>query len=96
MTDKAVPPAEIKPTEIERFTLTMKLDATVTLTNAVGESQDWVKPGVTASIGWRGVPTEAELTTASTFLQENVLNPTLNDVLSAVSQQVQANRQQHR
>lgn len=66
--------------EIERFRLTLRMDATITVFDNQGNPTDWLKPGAEASCTWRGVPSETELalryqdlTTATSAILEDVL-----------------------
>ena len=47
--------------EIERFKLTLRMDATITVYDRAGQATDWLKPGASAACTWRGVPSETEL-----------------------------------
>ncbi len=47
--------------EIDRFKLTVRMDATITVYDPRGEPSDWLKPGTEVSCSWKGVPSEAEL-----------------------------------
>lgn len=47
--------------EIEKFRLTLKMEATITVFDSTGQATDWLKPGAEASCTWRGIPSEAEL-----------------------------------
>jgi hypothetical protein len=66
-------------TDIEKFTLKLKMDATVTIHDATGQATDWIKPGSEVSCTWRGVPTEAEL-----LLQYEALAKVASATLEAV------------
>lgn len=66
--------------EIERFKLTLRMDATITVYDASGQATDWLKPGAEASCSWRGVPSETELALRYRDLSE-VASSVLEDVL---------------
>lgn len=67
-------------TEVEKFKLTVKMEATITVFNAMGEPENWLKPGSEASMTWRGVPTQDELVLGYDNLS-TVAKATLEDVV---------------
>lgn len=69
--------AELK---IEKFKLTIRMDATITVYDGAGTPSDWLKPGSEASVTWNGVPTEEELSLRYRDLSK-VATATLEDVL---------------
>jgi|DEB0MinimDraft_3_1074331.scaffolds.fasta_scaffold217185_1 hypothetical protein len=72
------------PAQIETVRLTLKMDATITVTGDDGRTSDWLKPGAEASVTWRGQPTREELIQAYVYLQNDTLAPMLEDVISSL------------
>lgn len=68
-----------EPAEITSFRVTLYLGATVDVN---GEA--WVKPSVSNSISWTTIPERGQLQDALKFMEEEILTPTLNDVMSLV------------
>lgn len=46
---------------IERFELRLRMNATVAITDATGETKHWVKPGSEAAATWAGMPSQEEI-----------------------------------
>lgn len=78
------------PPEIDSFTLRLDLGCTV----MAGEN-DWLKPAVSGSIRWRGIPTEEQLTLAARYIHHEVLEPTLREALIQISQRLEESRKEH-
>jgi len=70
------------PTPIEKFKLTVTMDATITVFDPTGEPVSWLKPGTSASMTWRGVPTETELVLGYQTLSQ-AASVTLEDVVTS-------------
>lgn len=79
--------------DVTGMKVTVKVDATVTLYDSVGNATDWLKPGVESSMKWNGVPDESQIRSAVTFMRDHVLNPTIDDVLTSVTERTAAMRQ---
>lgn len=73
--------------ETERFKLTLRMDATVTVYDAVGQASDWLKPGTEVSHTWKGMPTDVEITTRYASMKE-VAAVTLEDVIVAAKARI--------
>lgn len=67
------------PVEITSFELTLHLGATV---NINGEA--WVKPGVSSSLTWNGLPSEEEIHQALQLLETKILSPTMDEIMGLV------------
>ena len=76
-----------KRAEIEGFTVEMRLDATV----RVGE-WDFVKPGASSSVKFSTIPEEEQLRVSMKFMTDEVIVPTLEEVLVQVQQQLRKAR----
>lgn len=48
-------------TEIEKFELRLRMDATITVYDGTGQATDWLKPGSEAGMTWKGMPTQEEV-----------------------------------
>lgn len=72
------------PARIEKVRLTLRMDATITVTGADGNSTDWLKPGAEASVTWRGQPTREEMIQGYVYLQNDTLAPMLEDIISSL------------
>lgn len=78
-------------TEVEKFELRVRMDATVTIFDALGQATDWVKPGSEVATTWRGVPTEEELALRFRAMT-NVTQATLEDVLTSIRKRIDDTR----
>lgn len=78
-----------KPTPISSMEITYHLGATITVDG--GES--WVKPGVSASVRFDGMPTPQEIRTASDYLAREVVEPMINEVVTEAAEQAVKARQ---
>ena len=72
------------PARIEKVRLTLRMDATITVTGADGNASDWLKPGAEASVTWRGQPTREEMIQGYVYLQNDTLAPMLEDIISSL------------
>jgi len=68
-------------TPIDRFTLTMRLDASLSITTG-GQLQNWIKPGAEASISWQGIPDEKQVEDATEFLNNQIIEPIVASVIA--------------
>jgi hypothetical protein len=84
-------PDDIGGSPIERFTLTLRLDTTLTV-----NSTNWMKPGCEGSITWKRLPTEQELKDAAAWIQFGVIDPILQDNIGHLSQQLEETRRSRR
>ena len=76
-------PDDIGGSPIEGFELKMKLDTTLTVNGT-----NWMKPGVESAIRWRRLPTEQELQDAAAYIQYAVIDPTIQQMIGLLSQQL--------
>lgn len=65
--------------EVESFRITLSLGATVEV-----NGQAWVKPSASSSISWSGVPDADQVHAALQFMEEQILSPTLDEVMNTV------------
>lgn len=72
-----------KRAEIEGFTVELRLDATV----KIGD-WDFVKPGASSSVKFSTIPTEDQLKVSMKFMSDEVIVPTLEDVLVQIQQKL--------
>lgn len=75
------PPAEIEWVELE-----LKLDATITVGSYQPgpEPTEWIKPGCSGKVHFRGMPDEEQLRAASNYLQGFMIAPALEEVIVQV------------
>ncbi len=64
------------PTPITDFRIDYHLSATVTVN---GDS--WLKPGVSAGMSWKSVPSEEQIAACTKFLTKQVVEPVIEEVL---------------
>lgn len=69
--------------EIEGFTVELRLDATV----KIGD-WDFVKPGASSSVKFSTIPTEDQLKVSMKFMSDEVIVPTLEEVLVQIQQKL--------
>lgn len=81
--------------EVEKFKLSISMNATVTIFDAAGEPVEWVRPGSEAATTWRGMPSEAEVILGYQAMAQ-VAETTLEAVLSTSYQQVNERKAQGR
>lgn len=72
-----------KRAEIEGFTVELRLDATV----RIGDF-DFVKPGASSSVKFSTIPTEDQLKVSMKFMSDEVIIPTLEEVLVQIQQKL--------
>lgn len=72
-----------KRAEIEGFTVELRLDATV----KIGD-WDFVKPGASSSVKFSTIPTEDQLKVSMKFMSDEVIVPTLEEVLVQIQQKL--------
>jgi len=72
---------------IVSFTLTMKLDCTLTV-----NSTDWFKPSVQGAIQWNRLPSEEELKMGSEYIQGAVIGPAIADAIAHMSARLEEAR----
>lgn len=71
--------------QVEKFTLSLKLDATISVIGPDGQATDWLKPGVEAAATWKGgIPSEAELKLGASHIHQRVLAPTLEELVVSI------------
>lgn len=73
--------------EVEKFTLRLKMEATITVNDATGEARDWIKPGTEVGCTWNGEPTEAQIMEQYESLS-NVAAATLGAVIVQSQNQI--------
>ena len=89
------------PTRIDSFRLTVRMDATLTVN---GTTDQWLKPGTEASIGWRGwerpngvwvdpIPTQEEIKLAFQMIQTGILAPVLEEMVQIAQREIVKQRQ---
>lgn len=67
--------------EITQTQLTLHLGATLAVTTTASGWQDFIKPSASFSTTFNGVPTEEQLRLATQFVQEQVLDPILDNII---------------
>lgn len=80
------PYEEARAAAIEGFEVEMRLDATVRVGGK--ESWDFVKPGASTSVKFSTIPTEEQLKVSIKFMSDEVVVPTLEDVLVQIQQKL--------
>lgn len=73
---------------VDRFTLTMKLDASLSISSG-GQLQNWIKPGVEAAVSWQGIPTEEQVASATDFLNKEIVEPIVAHVIKESQERLQ-------
>ena len=74
--------------DIEKFKLTISMNATLTIFDSSGQPQDWVRPGSEAATTWHGMPSEAEVVLGYQNMAQ-ITSATLEDVLVSVRQRLE-------
>lgn len=74
-------------TPITSMEITYHLTATITLDGVA-----WVKPGVSASVKFAGMPSPGEIKTASEYLAHEVVEPMIDDVVNETAERASAAR----
>lgn len=90
MSDRENLEKEIQKAAIEGFEVQMRLDCTVRIGGK--DSFDFVKPGASASVKFSTIPTESQLRASIGFMNGEVLEPTLEDVLVQVQEKLRIAR----
>ena len=67
--------------EITQTQLTLHLGATLAVTTTASGWQDFIQPSASFSTTFNGVPTEEQLRLATQFVQEQVLDPILDNII---------------
>jgi hypothetical protein len=67
--------------ELIETQLTLGIGATVSVVSGGSEWHDWVKPSVSYSLKWKGIPSEQMLRTATQFAQAHILNPIIEEII---------------
>lgn len=78
--------------EILDTQLTLHFGATLAVNGGTGFN-DWIKPGASYSIKWSGIPSEEQLRLATSFIQEQVLSPLLEDIIVTAQKRLTEARQ---
>lgn len=71
---------------IEKVKFTLRMDATLSV--SAGSEQHWIKPGAESSITFSGVPDKKEIALAASYMQEEMLEPTLDKVVDSIHEQL--------
>ena len=74
-------------TELTQFRLSLKLDATLAVNGGNG-FQNWIKPGVEASVTWDGLPSDDQIAAATTYLQQQIVEPIVAQVVETAAERV--------
>jgi hypothetical protein len=78
--------------EIEKVTLTLRMDATITIHDASGEATDWLKPGSEGSVTWKGgIPSDTETKLGYQWLRQRIANQ-LQEVIVESKNQIDRER----
>lgn len=89
--DTVETPDDIVASPIEKFTLTLRLDTTLTVNGT-----NWMKPGVEGAITWKRLPSEQELADAAAYIQFGVIDPVLQDNIAHLSKRLEETRRSRR
>lgn len=76
------------PAEIEGVELKLRMDATLTVHGTGVSPTEWLKPGAEASIRWRGQPSHEQVVAGYLYLQQKMLAPMLEDVITELRQRM--------
>ena len=88
-------PEHLDPVKVVKMSMTIRMDATVTVYDAAGQATDWLKPGSEAGVTWNGVPTQAELMLRFNDLTQ-VTSATLESVVVEVRKRLDKARRGER
>lgn len=77
---------EARKAAIEGFEVELRLDATVRVGGK--DSWDFVKPGASSSVKFSTIPTEDQLKVSMKFMSDEVIIPTLEEVLVQIQQKL--------
>jgi hypothetical protein len=75
---------------IERFELRLRLDATVSIHDATGKVEHWVKPGSETAAIWSGMPSQTEIVLRYEALSK-VAAATLEAVIVQTTEELRKN-----
>lgn len=67
--------------KVTSFKIDLQLYATVSIN---GEA--WVKPGVSTGMTWNSIPSKESIKTAISFMSEEIIDPTIKDVMESVTE----------
>jgi hypothetical protein len=74
--------------EILETQLTLHFGATIAVSTSASGFNDWIRPSASFSTKWKGVPSEEQVQTATTFIQHNVLGPILDEIIGVAQQRL--------
>ena len=72
------PPLPNKATEILSFGIKVSVGASVEI-----NGKDWIKSTSEGSLTWRSIPSPQEIKSTTTYMQRTLLEPVLQELLSA-------------
>lgn len=75
----------------DKFELSIRMDATVTMFDATGQAINWLKPGSTVGHTWKGMPTVEEVILRYNDMKE-VAATTLEDMIVLTQQGIEKNK----
>lgn len=78
---------------IEWTELTLRCDATLTVGNYQGQATEWMKPGAEGKVHMTGRPDVAQIGAAYDYLQNDVINRALVQVIEHLHEQLRKIRQ---
>lgn len=73
------------------MSLTLRLDATITVYDSTGQATDWLKPGTEAKATWSGVPSEQEVVLRYRDLNQ-MISVTLEDIIATARKRIDESR----
>ena len=77
-----------EPPEITKTQLTIHLGATLAVTTTASGWSDWIKPGASFSTTFNGIPTEEQLKLTTQFVQEQVLGPMMEEIVTSAQKRL--------
>ncbi len=80
-----------EPAQIEKTKLTVSMGASVAVTTGT-DYQDWIKPSVSFSLNFNGIPSEEQVRDSTTFIQTQILAPVLEDIIVLSQQKLEEAR----
>lgn len=81
--------------EILDTQLTLHFGATLAVNGGTGFN-DWIKPGASYSIKWKGIPSEEQIRLATQFIQSEILSPLLEEIIVTAQDRLTAARKSRR
>lgn len=82
------------PARLEKFSLTVRMDATLT----VNDDQHWIKPGTEGGMTWKGymydgkwmdpIPTPDQVKSAFELIQRHILAPVLDEMVVLATRRI--------